>query len=64
VSVATEAPIVHRYVKCSNCGRTLGQIVGVRLVVIISGRIVTFPLIVGLELTCPKCGHVSVVDSL
>ncbi len=50
----------HRFWCCSNCQRTLGEIVGVRLVIIVTReRLVNFPLYEGMELTCPKCGAVS-----
>lgn len=50
----------HRFWCCGNCQRTLGEIIGTRLVIIIKReRIVNFPLRDDLQMTCPKCGAVS-----
>ena len=51
----------HQFWTCPNCKRVIGEIVGVRLVIIVTReRIVNFPLHDGVELGCPKCGQVSV----
>lgn len=61
--VATAARVVvrsgKRWMLCPNCDHTLGELVGVRLIVIVRGRRFTFPLVVGLCQTCPGCGHES-----
>lgn len=46
---------------CPNCSRTVGEVVGVRLVVIVARhRLLNFPITDDLHMTCPKCGLVSV----
>lgn len=51
----------HCYWRCPNCRRILGEIVGVRLVILVRRDWhITQPLIDGLEQTCPKCHAVSV----
>jgi ribosomal protein L37AE/L43A len=49
-----------RWWLCPNCDHTLGELVGVRLVVVIRGRRFTFELVPRLRQTCPSCGHESV----
>lgn len=44
-----------RFWVCANCGRTLGELVGVRLVIIRHDLHITFPITVGMRQTCPKC---------
>jgi RNase P subunit RPR2 len=48
---------------CPNCRRTIGQIVGARLIVIVRGRQMTFPLMDGMTQTCPNCGQESRYES-
>lgn len=51
----------HRFWTCPGCSRTLGEIIGVRLVIIVQReRILNFPITDDLHMTCPKCGQVSV----
>jgi rubrerythrin len=47
--------------RCPSCNRTLGELVGERLVVKIADRTLTFPAIADADQTCPKCGCVSVL---
>lgn len=47
---------------CPACHKTLGEIVGTRLVVVAATRRLTFPLAPGTEQTCPRCGCASVID--
>lgn len=59
-----EADIVQRgahwFWCCPNCQRTMGELLGTRLLVIISrDRMASFPLVDALHLNCPKCGQVS-----
>lgn len=63
VAIPTTARIVvrggRRWLLCPNCDHTLGELVGVRLIVIIRGRRFTFPLVSGLTQSCPSCGQES-----
>ena len=44
------------YVLCPNCQRIIGEIVGVRLIVMVRGNWHhTFPLVAGSTQTCPRC---------
>jgi RNase P subunit RPR2 len=49
-----------RYWSCPNCHRNLGEIVGVRLVILVKrDQVITFPLVTDLHITCLRCGTVS-----
>jgi uncharacterized C2H2 Zn-finger protein len=54
----------HRMWCCPGCHKTLGEVIGTRLVVILrSERIVNFSLVDGLEMSCPKCGQLSALKA-
>ena len=59
---ATIMPIGDKtFWKCPNCQRTMGEVVGVRLIIIVRReRVLNFPITDDLHMTCPKCGQVSV----
>lgn len=48
--------------KCRNCGKTLGEFVGCRLIVVVRGYEVKMPAIAGLALACQRCGVENVLD--
>lgn len=46
----------HRYWSCPNCGRTIGEIVGERLVILIKRDLVgSYDLVARPVLTCLRC---------
>lgn len=49
---------------CQNCQATIAELIGVRLIVIIRGYTVNFPVVLGTIFTCRKCGYPNVLESL
>lgn len=48
------------YWVCPNCDRTMGEIVGTRLIVIVRReKTLNFPIVDDLRMTCNRCGAVS-----
>jgi hypothetical protein len=43
--------------QCENCGKTLGDFLGARLVIERASIRATFPLVTGAVFTCHRCGH-------
>lgn len=52
-----------RWWRCEACGRTLGQVIGLRLIVVVRGEELRFPVVAGTEFPCPKCGKANVLES-
>ena len=50
--------------RCRNCQATLGEVVGARLVVVVRGMTVTFPLVADACFTCRKCGEPNTLASV
>jgi ribosomal protein L40E len=60
----TAAPSsVRTWLLCRNCGATIGEVVGCRIIVVVRGINVNFPVVPGTIFTCRKCGHPNVIDS-
>jgi len=56
----------HTYWACPNCRRVIAEIVGVRLIIIVKlgreskARFFSLPLIDDMQMSCDRCGQVSV----
>jgi hypothetical protein len=53
-----------RWWKCHGCGRTLGEVVGDRVIIKVGDRWIRLPAVPGLELECPvpQCRETSVLE--
>lgn len=45
--------------ECPNCGQRLGDVLGDRVVIKVSGRSISVPLRDGVDQSCPRCGAYS-----
>ena len=45
--------------ECPNCGQRLGDVMGDRVVIKVTGRRISIPLRNGTDQACPKCGAYS-----
>lgn len=65
MSATTEAAILVRegktWWRCQSCQRTLGELVGGRVVVKVNDRRLSLPRVAGLDQVCPRCGCLSVL---
>lgn len=55
--------VIKTWWKCENCRTTIGEKLGLRLVVVLKGEEFNFPLVAGMIFTCRKCGHPNTYQS-